>query len=46
MIREFVKAFKKMGDLTNHMKYYMSREVDALNNILERKDKDIKEGQE
>ena len=42
MIREFVKAFKSMGDLTNNMKEYMTREVDIRDVIIEGKDKVIR----
>jgi len=41
MIREFVKAFKKMGELTNHMKEYMTREIEVLNVLVGAKDKEI-----
>ena len=41
MIREFVKAFKKMGELTNNMKAYMTREIEVLNVLVTAKDKEI-----
>ena len=41
MIREFVKAFKKMGELTNNMKAYMTKEIEVLNVLVGAKDKEI-----